>query len=219
MYPQGLSPQATYTPVGCNITLFTLCTPVCGQGAGLQGAALPQGGAQAQATFTPVDCNITPFTLTMQGLPFIMGDGYYAFIDCTAAPAEFLIAARGRASNALAEHGGRSETGGVRERQLVPVVALDDLLSVARPPALIKIDVEGMEIEVVRGALETLRTHRPALFIETHGVTRETATTFQLLRELGALGYRAIHAETGNPITPETVPTSGSVHLYCSWPK
>ncbi|HSX59220.1 MAG TPA: hypothetical protein VLF18_03370, partial [Tahibacter sp.] len=55
---QQASPQATFTPVGCNITLATLCTPVCGA----QAAAAPQG-ASPQATFTPVNCNITVFSV------------------------------------------------------------------------------------------------------------------------------------------------------------
>jgi hypothetical protein len=58
-----VNPQATFTPVNCNVTLATLCTPVCGQGAGMQGAgAMPQGVAP-QATIGPVQCNITIFSI------------------------------------------------------------------------------------------------------------------------------------------------------------
>jgi len=96
-------------------------------------------------------------------------------------------------------------------------VPLDSFLGVLPRPDLIKIDVEGMEIDVVRGALQTLRTLRPALFIETHGTTRAAgiALTQTILRDVLPLGYHAIHAETRAPITPDTVPTTGSVHLYC----
>lgn len=40
---------------------------------------------------------------------------------------EFLIAKRGRASNALQKDSGRSQMGGVRERVHVPVMSLDSL--------------------------------------------------------------------------------------------
>jgi FkbM family methyltransferase len=51
----------------------------------------------------------------------------------------------------------------------VPVVPLDDFLADQPLPRLdfVKIDVEGMEYEVFRGGLETLRKHRPILYFET----------------------------------------------------
>jgi FkbM family methyltransferase len=47
-----------------------------------------------------------------------------------------------------------------------PVVRLDDL---ALDPAFIKIDVEGAELAVLRGLLQTLRRRRPILLIERSG--------------------------------------------------
>jgi FkbM family methyltransferase len=37
---------------------------------------------------------------------------------------------------------------------------------------LIKIDTEGAEVEIVEGALNTIKVHRPSLFIEAHGRAR-----------------------------------------------
>lgn len=57
----------------------------------------------------------------------------------------------------------------------VPVVSLDDwrrLLDL-EPPDFIKIDVEGFEDEVLRGAQKTLEEARPALLIEVHGLSQE----------------------------------------------
>ena len=49
-----------------------------------------------------------------------------------------------------------------------------------------KIDVDGNEPAIIRGAMETLRAHRPDLFFE---IREETA---YLLSDLNALGYREV---------------------------
>jgi FkbM family methyltransferase len=53
----------------------------------------------------------------------------------------------------------------------VDVVTLDEFVFGAHnpPPNLIKIDVEGGEGRVLRGAQRLLRTHHPVIFLATHG--------------------------------------------------
>jgi FkbM family methyltransferase len=66
----------------------------------------------------------------------------------------------------------------------VEVVTLDGLIESSRipPPALVKIDVEGDELAILRGARHTLGQHRPLLLIEVHDTWRELRA---LLAELG----------------------------------
>jgi FkbM family methyltransferase len=57
----------------------------------------------------------------------------------------------------------------------IDVVALDDAISRRglRAPSLVKIDVEGAEIDVLRGMPETLRVCRPTIIYEIDDETRE----------------------------------------------
>jgi FkbM family methyltransferase len=51
----------------------------------------------------------------------------------------------------------------------VPAITLDDFVAAGGPPPhLIKIDVEGGECEVLRGATSLFRTQRPFLVVEVH---------------------------------------------------
>jgi FkbM family methyltransferase len=56
------------------------------------------------------------------------------------------------------------------QRIVVKVVSLDELLTEGKikAPAVIKIDVEGAETFVLRGAKRLLTEHEPKLFIEVH---------------------------------------------------
>ena len=61
-------------------------------------------------------------------------------------------------------------SGGEALREItVSTERLDDVLAADYVPALIKIDVEGAELAVMRGALNTLQRHRPFVLFE-HGL-------------------------------------------------
>jgi FkbM family methyltransferase len=81
---------------------------------------------------------------------------------------KFEIAERGRASNSLAysSPNSRLTKGGVREVNFVPTFTLDSLLKVFKKPTLIKIDVEGAELKVLKGMEKILKDIRPDLYIE-----------------------------------------------------
>ncbi len=57
----------------------------------------------------------------------------------------------------------------VRRTLTVRTERLDDALPEGFRPSLIKIDVEGAELLVMRGAAETLKAHRPVVIFE-HGI-------------------------------------------------
>lgn len=68
----------------------------------------------------------------------------------------------------------------------VPLRSLDSLISEGKFPApqIMKIDVEGAEVDVLQGAKNTLQTGRPLLFIEAHSRTL-AAECIKLLEDNG----------------------------------
>jgi len=83
----------------------------------------------------------------------------------------------------------------------VPIVALDDL-DIRRPVRLIKMDVEGAEPLVVRGATRLLAEDRPLIVSELHPAQLERVSGVSaaaFLDQMRALGYRATTID-GAPI-------------------
>jgi FkbM family methyltransferase len=73
--------------------------------------------------------------------------------------------------------------------KLVPSTTLDTCIygdRGLRPPDIIKIDVEGAEIEVLEGASRVLTEFHPAIFLEIHGTQLHAECSASLL----AKGYR-----------------------------
>ena len=102
---------------------------------------------------------------------------------------DFCIARRGRSASHLASVPGSSQAGGSRETRSVRTVTLDALLEIFRPPTLIKIDVEGAEVDCLRGAERVLAEVGPVILCE---VSRENAGPAGEL--LGRHGYRLFDA-------------------------
>lgn len=67
--------------------------------------------------------------------------------------------------------------------------------------SMLKIDVEGHELEVLRGARETIRESKPVLFIEVEERHHERPIG-EVLREIESLGYR------GSFLDPTTIPNA-----------
>ena len=93
---------------------------------------------------------------------------------------------------------------------VVPLVALDDLVSPGQPIALVKIDVEGFEAAVLTGAARLLRENSVlAWIVELNGLGSrygvDNRTLMELFKDHGYGPYRYHadrrvlgHAETGD---------------------
>ncbi|MFI5380091.1 MAG: FkbM family methyltransferase [Tepidisphaerales bacterium] len=89
-----------------------------------------------------------------------------------------------RLDSAVVQNFGGLSLGGYPEGDRVPLITIDSLqLSACH---MIKIDVEGMEGEVIAGAEETIRRYRPVLYLENDRPEKSAALIGQLL----AMDYR-----------------------------
>lgn len=89
------------------------------------------------------------------------------------------------------------------DRRVVPGCALDDLAAPA--PALVKIDVEGAELEVLAGMRRLLAEVQPVVVCEMHGRNREFCAV------MDDAGYAVINLDG-----PERVEDAGvNVHALC----
>jgi len=161
------------------------------------------GAAGQVHAFEPVPFNLTILqeNVRRNGIAHIVRIHPFALANATGT-------ARFRASNAPRESGQGFLVGldppdltwAQRRFPEFPVEQrrLDDLrreLSIP-PPQLIKIDVEGAEVDVLRGAFDTIRAVRPALIVELH-TEFNAALCATILAELGyVLNVRQSPRET-----------------------
>ena len=88
------------------------------------------------------------------------------------------------------------------------LVPLDELTELAgRDVALVKIDVEGHEEQVLRGAEALLRRHRPVVILEQNEdvVVDGTSPSLELLKSLGYRHFHSLEAPPGWRV-PDAVP-------------
>jgi len=94
----------------------------------------------------------------------------------------FNIASRSRAANFLSGYGS-SQTGRISEQQTVVSVSLDWLSERLPIPNVIKIDVEGAEFEVLKGAVGLLEREHPRILCEVS--SEHSAEVTALLKRFG----------------------------------
>jgi FkbM family methyltransferase len=163
--------------VGANIGFFTLLAARC------------VGPAGRVYAFEPVDRNAAAIERSVRLNGFATVEVFRNAVG----------ASNGAADLNLARHIGGAvlATVGVppdrRGSVTVEVVSLDSVIAERglRPPSLVKIDVEGAELDVLSGMRQTLRAHRPVLICEADDATREglRLKTEALSAALAGLGY------------------------------
>lgn len=114
--------------------------------------------------------------------------------------AKFVIAQKGRASNAMQTVGGRGQVGGARQIVHVPTLTLDTLLKRIDAPKFVKIDVEGAEVLVLKGAEMLLKEIRPVIYIEVGKETRNEVSSILLTNRYLLLDGKMVDAELDEPV-------------------
>src|SRR6185312_15406161 len=84
------------------------------------------------------------------------------------------------------------------EQLEVEVCALDVALPADYAPSLIKIDVEGAEVEVLRGGRQVLAEHKPIVVFE-HDARGDTGGVFELL--VDTAGLRIFDMDGDGPLS------------------
>lgn len=104
---------------------------------------------------------------------------------------KLIISQRARATNHLADYSGSTQTGGTRYVQSVAAITLDFMSQFYPLPNVLKIDVEGAELEVLEGGISLLQRSHPILICEV----MNHSTSLQVGNLLKGLGYRMFNGD------------------------
>ena len=102
----------------------------------------------------------------------------------------------------------------------VEIDSLDNQITTnnLQKPDFVKIDVEGLEMDVLVGMSKTIKNYKPKLFIEIHGVDmqRKTENVQRVVDFLIAREYSIYHVESSEVITSTNAQIAKEGHLYCT---
>lgn len=86
-------------------------------------------------------------------------------------------------------------------------------------PSFVKIDVEGLEMDVLVGMKDTLERFKPQLFIEIHGadLLKKVANVTSVVNFLLDRSYSILHVESGETIRYANAAIAKEGHLYCRY--
>ena len=102
----------------------------------------------------------------------------------------------------------------------ISVDTIDNLINKGQieRPDFVKIDVEGAEMDVLEGMIETVSKYKPELFIEIHGANLEQKKSIarNLLNYMTQNNYSIYHVELGEMLCSSDFSIIKSGHIYCS---
>jgi FkbM family methyltransferase len=92
------------------------------------------------------------------------------------------------------------------------------IINSLQKPDFVKIDVEGLEMDVLDGMCWTIKSYKPKLFIEIHGVNLQSKieNVQKIVEFLIAHEYSIYHVESEKRITPPNAQVAIMGHLYCA---
>jgi FkbM family methyltransferase len=172
---ETVRPGSVVWDVGANMGLFSFAS------AGLAGPGGHIFAIEPDATMTTLlrrSARLNPASAPVEVISCAISESISL--------ARFKIARRSRTSNAL-EGFGLNQAGGVREVETVVTVTLDWLSEQIALPDVLKIDVEGAELPVLRGAARLLKTKRPVVIFESTGPN--WSENSRIFRDLGYTLY------------------------------
>jgi FkbM family methyltransferase len=102
----------------------------------------------------------------------------------------------------------------------VQVDSIDHLISKHHLPSpnLVKIDVQGLEFQVLNGMQQTIKQNSPNLFVEIHAIPYLTWREDNLLKIMKFLernNYRFIHVESGKAVISEIFMADEHIYAEC----
>jgi FkbM family methyltransferase len=186
---QHLSRGDVFYDVGANVGFFSLM------------AARLVGVAGIVYAFEPVPANLTVLTANIS---------LNQFKNIIVVP-KAVARNNSRLHLIITQHPGGAKLATVgtplnsRIKTVVPVdvISLDEWLqeSNARPPTLVKIDVEGAEFQVIQGMQEIIRCFRPKIVYEIDHPREDSLQEIKIQLDVffQRLGYRVTHLEDAYP--------------------
>ena len=106
------------------------------------------------------------------------------------------------------------------EEVKVNVVSMDNFIPEMKIPVpdFVKIDVEGLEYDVLSGMKDTLKNIKPKLFIEIHGLTYydKEKNIINIVSLLEKFKYKILHVESGELINKNNAISAKIGHIYCT---